>query len=278
MDKNQKKSVLAILATFAVVIIVLVLLIPVEQKNQKYNKFGRLAEAAETDERADYIIEHYDEYPEYITKLFYNNSDDEETLDFVYNYAFNKDNYTQMSFTEDELNAEGVPELYMFDKRWAYEKISDDGAIVKTDGCAYTCLTMAYIGLTGNGDIDPVILANYAKAAGLMGGISAGLKTSDIGTVCEALGLNAEYYNYDSDEGGTPIESADEISVLLGEGKVLITAMYGETFGSHAIIIKSCDGGSIGINDPASAENTAQVWNFENIKSEIMGIWVVSNK
>ena len=278
MDKQQKKSAIMILAIFAVIIIVMVLLIPVEKKNQRYEQFGRLAEVAETDERADYIIEHYEEYPEYITQMFYSNPNDEETLDFVYNYVFCKNNYANMSYTEGELNAEDVPILYMRDERWAYERIGDTDSIIGTDGCAYTCLTMAYISLTGNGDIDPVALANFSYYNKLAGKISPGLLIKKVGEVCDAMGLKGEYYNYDPDEGGTPIESADEIAELWGEDKVLFVGMSGETFGNHALIIREIDGDTIYFNDPASEKKTAQDWNFEDFKSEIIGIWVISDK
>ena len=278
MDKQQKKTIIAISVTFAVIIALLVCLIPVEKKNQRYEQFGRLAEVAEIDERADYIIEHYEEYPEYITQMFYNNPDDEETLDFVYNYIFCKDNYANMSYTEEELNSEDVPALYMYDKRWAYERIGDTSSIIETDGCAYTCLTMAYIGLTGNGDVDPVALANYSYYNELAGKISPGLLIKNVGEVCKAIGLNGEYYNYDPDEGGTPIESADEIAELWGEDKVLFVGVSGETFGNHALVIREIDGDTIYFNDPASEENTAKMWSFEDLKSEFIGVWVISDK
>ena len=275
MDKQQKKTAIAISAIFAVIIIIMVLLIPIEKKNQRYEKFGKLAEVAETDERAEYIIEHYEEYPEYITDFFYRNT---ENLDYVYNYVFNKDSYANMSYTEDELNAEGVPALYMYDKRWAYERIGDTNWTIKSNGCAYTCLTMAYIGLTGNGDIDPVILANYSYYNELAGKVTSGLIMKNIGKVCEAMGLNGEYHNYDPDEGGTPIESVDEIAELLGDDKVLLVGMSGETFGNHGLIIRDIDGDTIYLNDPANEENTAKMWSFEDLKSEFIGVWVISNK
>lgn len=271
---TQKKNIIAITSMFAIIVVILILLLPVEEKNQRYEQFGRLAEAAETDQRADYIIEHYEEYPKYITKLFY---DDPENLEFVYNYAFCKNNYKYMSYTDEELNSESVPALYMFDERWCYETIGSRDEIINYEGCAYVAMTMAYIYLTGKSDIDPVILGDYSDFNGLNGKISAGIMTENIGKLCEMIGLKGEYHNFDAEFGGTPVESIDEISSLMGDDKVLIVAMHGETFGGHALVIREINGNAIYFNDPASEEKTAQAWNFDEIKSELMAVWVVTN-
>ena len=271
MNKENKKSAIAVIATFAVITIVLVLLLPVEKKNKQYEEFGRLAELAETDERAEYIIENSEQYPEHILDLFYNDADN---LEFVYNYPFCKDNYANMSYTEEELS--GIPELYMRDPRWAYERIGNYGEIIKTDGCAYVCMTMAYIGLTGDGGVDPVILGQIAQSYSLTGKISAGLLLEKIGELCDLIGLSGTYYNFDTNREGKAIESIDEIAQHIGDESVVLAGMYGDTFGSHAIVIRECDGNNVYINDPADPEKTAQAWNFDDIKSEFKGIWVIT--
>ena len=249
----------------------MVLLIPVELKRERYKEFGRLAKAAETDERAEYIIENIDQYPKYITELFY---DDPDNLEFVYNYPFCKANYATMSYTDEELS--GVPALYMADPRWGYERIGKFTSIIKTDGCAYVCLTMAYIGLTGKSDVDPVILSGLAYDNGLTGSISAGMKLNKLGDLCSFIGLNGTYFNHNPDEGGKEMENIDELSQHIDNGAVVIAGMYGDTFGSHAIVIRGCEGNNVYINDPASPEKTAQTWNFDDIKSEFKGIWVIT--
>lgn len=268
---TQKKNAIVVIVTFLVITIIMVLLIPIEQKRERYKEFGRLAEVAETDERAEYIIENIEQYPEYITDLFYRNPDN---LEFVYNYPSCKDNYVNMTYTDEELS--GIPALYMSDPRWGYERIGASNAIIKTDGCAYTCVTMAYIGLTGYGDVDPVILGRLAYDNGLTGMLSSGLKIGEIGDLCSMIGLSGTYYNHNINEGGKEMESIDELSKHLNSESVVIAGMYGETFGSHAIVIRECDGNNVYINDPANPEKTAQAWNFDDIKSEFKGIWVIT--
>lgn len=268
---TQKKNAIVVISTFLVITIIMVLLIPVDLEQKRYKEYGKLAEAAETDERADYIIDNIEQYPEYITDLFYKNPDN---LEFVYNYPSCKDNYVNMTYTEEELS--GLPALYMFDTRWAYERIGKYEEIIKTNGCAYVCLTMAYIGLTGDDSIDPVILGRIASDNKLTGMISAGLNIDNIGTLCSMIGLNGTYYNYDVSKEGTQIESIDEIAQHISDDSVVLAGMYGETFGAHAIIIRECDGNNIYINDPADQEKTEKVWNFDEIKSEFRGLWVIT--
>lgn len=271
MNKENKKSAIAVIVTFAVIALVLVLLLPVEKKNKQYKEFGALAELAETDERAEYIIENSELYPENILNLYYNNNDN---LEFVYNYPSFKDSYAAMTYTNEELS--GIPALYMYDTRWAYERIGSYDEIIYTDGCAYVCLTMAYIGLTGDGSIDPVILGRIACDNELTGIISAGLKMENIGIICDMIGLKGTYYNFDTERDGKKIESIDEIAQHISDDSVVLAGMVGETFGPHAIIIRECDGNNIYINDPADQENTEKIWTFDEIKSEINGIWVIT--
>ncbi len=269
---TQKKNAIIVISTFIVITIIMVLLIPIDAKQKRYKEFGKLAEAAETDKRAEYIIDNIEQYPEYIVDIFYSEPD---SLEFIYNYPNCKDNYASMSYTEEELSG-GVPELYMDDPRWAYECIGNYDEIIKTHGCAYVCMTMAYIGLTGDSSVDPVFVGNIAYENMLTSKISAGLKLDNIGKLSELIGLNGTYYNFNTERGGTALESVDEIAQHISDDCVIIAGMVGETFGNHAVIISKCDGNDIQIIDPGNPGNTKKIWNFENLKPEFRGVWVIT--
>ena len=268
---TQKKNAIVVISTFVVITIIMVLLIPVELKHKRYEEFGKLAVAAETDDRAEYIIKNSELYPEHILKLYYS---DDKNFEFVYNYPFLKGSYATMSYTNEELS--GIPSLYMYDPRWGYEYIGNSTDIIKTTGCAYVSLTMAYIGLTGNGNIDPVILGRLAYDNSLTAKLDASLKMENVGTLCNMIGLNGTYYNFDTDREGKAIESIDEIAQHISDDSVVFAGMYGDVFGSHAIIIRECDGNNVYINDPAEQEKTEKTWTFDEIKSELKGIWVIT--
>ncbi|MDE5577484.1 MAG: hypothetical protein K2J11_08870, partial [Oscillospiraceae bacterium] len=164
-----KKTAVTVIAFFAVILAAMIALIPVQRKNEFKAKWGTLAELAETDERARFITENEELYPKEILDIYYNRSDQ---FEYVYNYPFHKNDYSTMKFTEEELNSQTVPTLYMSDYRWSYE----DNSIVKNNGCAAVSITMANLFLNHNSYIDPVFVMRYANEMdynGIWGGIDA---------------------------------------------------------------------------------------------------------
>lgn len=273
MGKNQinKKSVILITAALAAMIIVLLLLIPVERKRLFYEKWGSLAELAETDERAKFITENEELYPAFMLDFYYMDNDD---LDFVYNYPFHKDDYKSMTFTEEELNSETVPALYMYDNRWAYETLGE--YYIRKTGCMTISLTMANLYLNHNSDVDPRIVAASAENLGCLG-VFGGIINEKLNMILTDLGF--EYVEYECKEGMDKSESVgpDTIRGILDSGHVCLAAFSGETFGTHAIIIREItDDGKIMLNDPANAENTAKIWDLEQLEKEIIFLWDLS--
>lgn len=269
MEKKKTKIMILISAAAAVLVaVVLVLLAGVENKRAYYEKWGELATLAETDERARYIIDNEELYPKEILDLYYRDNDD---FEFVYNYPFHKDDHKTMSFTEEELNCEDVPALYMNDMRWGYERISGD--LIKNNGCAAVAMTMASLYINRDNSIDPKIVADKAVELDAIN-FFGGLDSLQIENVAKALGFQCNMYNYDPDLGGVGSADIATIREILENGHVLMAGMCGETFGGHAIIIRSCsEDGEIYINDPAKPENTAKAWQFEDINPELYYIW-----
>lgn len=270
MGKNKIniKAIIGVIAALLCVVVVLLLLVSVEKKREYYEKWGNLAVLAETDERAQYIIDNEELYPQEILDLYYRNNDD---FEFVYNYPFHKDDYKTMSFTEEELNCDTVPALYMNDLRWGYEKIRGD--LIRSEGCATVALTMASLYINKDNSIDPKIVADKAVELDAIG-FFGGLDSMQIEKVAKALGFQCNFYNYDPDLGGVGKADIDTIRSIIDSGHVLMAGMCGDTFGGHALIIRSCsEDGVIYINDPASPEKTEMAWRFEDINPELYYIW-----
>jgi len=266
----DKKTAVTVSIIFAIILAAMLLIVPIQRKNEFYAKWGKLAELAETDERAKFITENEDLYPEEILKYFYSHSDE---LDFVYNYAFHKDNYQSMSFSGEELNSSSVPALYMDDVRWAYE----DNFSVKTGGCAAVSLTMANLYLRNSSDVDPVKIMRYAKEmdyAGTFGGI----KDENISAICDTIGLKVEVTNLSENMNKISHADPEKIKSAIDSDHVIMAGMSGETFGVHAIIIRDYSENDFFINDPADPEKTAQTWLFEILDSEMVYIYDISKK
>ena len=264
---SDKKMVFGLIGLFAAVIIIMLLLIPVEKKNEYYKKWGDLAVRAETDERAKFVIDNAELYSDYWLNMMY--TDSESRFDFAYNYAFNKDNYKSMSFTDEELNCDEVPAIYMDDLRWSYEL---DG-IVRTKGCAAASITMANLYLNHNSDVDPVKVINYADEIGHYG--LGGIDQEGVSDILDNFGLTSDEYVFDKDNGEKVTES-ELRSAVDTEEAVVIAAVQGETFGNHSLIIRGYDENGFYINDPAGPERTAVQWDFEVFENELVRYWVVS--
>ena len=261
----NKKSVIMFSIFGAVRVLICLPLIYIENRRAYYNKWGELAVLAETDERAKFIIENEELYPQDILNIYFSESD---YLDFVYEYPFHKDDYANMSYTEKELNSDTVPALYMIDSRWAYE----DNCRVRVYGCAAVSISMASLYLTHDTCVDPVKIMRYADDMGYIG-IFGGITDEYTADLCKAFGLNVKITRYSENREKTTHANFDDIKSILDNGHVIMAGMAGDTFGVHAIIIKGYSGDKLYINDPASPEKTEKMWRFDDIEPELMYIY-----
>lgn len=263
----KKKEIIGLAVFFAAVAAVTALLIPVDAQNRLEKQYGELAVLARTDERAKYIIDNIEEYPDSILKVYYN---DEDSIDFVYNYPFHKNDYETMNYTDEELNSETVPALYMFDSRWGYETIG--GQYIKSEGCAVVSLTMAHLAVFHTAEANPVTVSRLAEENGCIAALG-GVRSRDTARLAELMGFAVTEHNYE--EGGELSE--EELRAALDTpGKVVLAAMDGETFGGHALIIRGYGEDGYYINDPAGMENTEKVWQYDVFKNEMIAYYELS--
>lgn len=265
------KTEAGLIALFVAVTAVMLFIVPYDNKMRLKEEFGVLAKAAETDERAEYIIENIEQYPKELLNIYYSRST-EDNLDFVYNYPFNPYDWRSVAYTQEELNGEGVPALYMRDPRWAYAPCS--GEFIKTQGCASVALTMAYLRLRHDGSVTPPIVANFADnndCNGMMGGIL----TKKLPVVFDYFGFDYVEHIFD-EEGCAPLTEQELREAASRPDTVVYAALSGETFGGHAVIIRGCDETGFYINDPANPENTEKVWDFEVFENELTRFYELS--
>lgn len=269
MDKNKKRTAIIISIVFVVGIVILLLLVPIEEKRKLYEEWGELAVIAETDERAEFIIENKELYPEDILNF----KNYEVYLDFIYNYPFHKDDYDTMTFTDSELNCEGIPALYMTDFRWCYEKMN--GSYIRKTGCMALSITMANIFLNRNSNVDPKKVALIYEGSNDVD-YWGGLDNDDTKYILDEIGLKYNLLDYTDGEKKVTDVELETIAEIIDNKHVCIACMKGETFGSHALIIREVtDDGMILVNDPASPEKTQKSWSFDEVNPEIYFIWDV---
>ena len=46
----------------------------------------------------------------------------------------------------------------------------------------------------------------------------------------------------------------------------------------HFIVLTGYKDGKISVNDPNSHKNSEKLWSYEDIKDQIMNLWVIRNK
>lgn len=271
--KEKCKAIIPIIICVAVFIIML-LLIPLEKRNQLRDKYGKLAVNAETDERSAYILENVEQIPNDVLKLYY--KDYEKWCDFVYDYPVHKNDYDTMTFTDEEINSETVPQLFMYDRRWAYEKL-EDGFIAQF-GCLPTCLTMAYLYLTHSPDVDPYIISKIAEDIDAVG--INGIRDDRVKELAGIIGLEVTEYKYYTEMKDTKDITTDveDLKGIIDRGNVAIGGMKGEVFGVHAVVFGGYTDEGFIINDPANKEYSEKIWQYEEFEPELFFLYEVSLK
>ncbi len=283
MSKNvvDKKTIISICLTYGIILAVLLVIefvpgLKYHEKTHREIVLDKYAALDDPDGYGDMIFENQEFYSDEILDVFdfsdyyYRlESIRQETLHFIYDYPMHKDDYKTMQFTDEEINSTEVPALYMFDRRWGYEKMG--GISIKSSGCAVAALEMAYLYLTHDTSLDPVKIGKIAEENKYLA-VLGGLEQNNITSLANDIGLNAVEYNYWNDDVKEDLEKNLK-AALDKEDTVVLAGMTGDTFGGHAIIIRGYDENGYYINDPNSTENTEKTWDFDVFRNELIGFW-----
>ncbi len=199
--------------------------------------------------------------PEGVRNLYLNNP---EARDFVLSYDELKGTRSEVDLSE-HLNADELPLFMQWDKRWGYMEYSGD--CVALTGCGPVCLSMVAFYLTGDENMSPDKIVDFAIRNGYFqrgcgslwtliseGGKKLGLKVDELplveGVIIERL------------EQGIPI------ICVMGPGDFTTTG--------HFIVMTKYEKGKIWVNDPNSYENSEKGWEYSRIKSQIKNLWACS--
>lgn len=197
-------------------------------------------------------------YPQELIDLLEKN---EETYDFVINYPKNKDK----DFTIDlsaEAEQDGIPLFMQWDERWGYKKYGSN--MIALTGCGPTCLSMVYIGLTGDDSMNPKKMAKFSEKNGYY--TENGTSWSFMTDGAESLGLTVEELPLDE----------SRIKQHLLEGEPIICSMGAGDFTTqgHFIVLRDVDkNGNILVNDPNSKKNSEQAWEYSRLERQIKNLW-----
>ena len=186
-----------------------------------------------------------------------------ETYDYVMGYSERAKYKGKSIDLSEELEEGEVPLLLQWDKRWGYDNYGDK--LIGVAGCGPTCMSMAYIYLTDDTEMNPREMAEFADRNGY--NAEAGTKWDFFTEGAALLGLK-----------GSGLElSEEEMKAALDCGKVIICSMSPGDFTKtgHFILICGYDRKGFQVNDPNSRINSEKRWDYETLRNQIKGQWSI---
>ncbi|SFI93993.1 Peptidase_C39 like family protein [Terrisporobacter glycolicus] len=206
------------------------------------------------------ILKNAKSYPRELLELA---SKKQEALKFVAEYTDYKGySETEVSIKEDYKQGE-IPLFIQWDKRWGYEKYGSE--FMAINGCGPASIAMVAVGLTGNTNINPKVVADYSKNKGyLVGGV---------GTSWELMTKGAQNFGIVGIE--IPL-SEQSILQTLRQGRPIIASMGpGEfTTAGHYIVLTGVDSNNkIIVNDSDSKLRSQKTWDVNVFLNEAKNLW-----
>ena len=202
---------------------------------------------------------HFWDYPRSLIELLERNP---ETEEFVLQYPFREEGGVDLSAYE---NGDAVPLFLQWDPNWGYEKYGRD--FLAVTGCGPTCLAMAGYHLTGDENMTPDKIAQFAQKNGYY---EAGYGSSWtlISEGAEKLGLKATELPLVKKKMVNALEAGNPVILAVGPGDF--------TTAGHYIVLTGVEDGKFRVNDPNSRENSERLWSYEELEGQIRNIWAIS--
>ena len=184
-----------------------------------------------------------------------------EARDFVLDYPVREDMEIDLSSYERA----SVPLFLQWDPMWGYEKYGS--SYLAVTGCGPTCLAMAGFYLTGDEDMNPLTLAEFAEAEGYYAK-GYGSSWTLISEGAEKLGLQAKELPLVKKKMVDAVEAGNPVILAMGKGDFTTTG--------HYIVLTGWDGEAFRVNDPNSRERSGKLWTYEQLENQIRNIWEIS--
>lgn len=200
-------------------------------------------------------------YPDWLQEMVKNNP---ETKTFARDYK-NRENYIGKPIDlSGECKKGQVPTLFQWDRRWGYDAYGEEN--IGLAGCGPTCLSMAYIYLTGDTTKNPRVMAEFAEENG--------------------------YYTEEGTSWSLWTEGADKLGLIGGEisldesimksrldaGQVIVCSMAPGDFTTtgHFILIRGYGKDGFYVNDPNHKSNSEKTWSFKELQKQIKCLWALA--
>lgn len=158
-----------------------------------------------------------------------------------------------------------VPFLYQIDPQWSDEPYA--GGNIHENGCGPTCLSMAYISLTGKTDLDPAAMARFSEQNGFtVDGMTAWALMTDGAAM---LGLRSSELSASADAVRAELEAERPVICSVRPGDFTTT-------GHFIVLAGLTDDGQVMVRDPNSAKNGDHPWDLDRILGQCANLWSFS--
>lgn len=201
-----------------------------------------------------------EEYPEELLEMLEKNP---ETYDFVTGYP-ERESYQgkEINLTEEVKEGE-VPLFLQWDRRWGYDSYGEE--MIATAGCGPTCMSMAYVYLTGDTGMNPREMSEFANNNGYY--TQAGTSWSFFTDGASQLGLSGAEIGLDEARMKSALDSGNVIICSMRPGDFTTTG--------HFILIRGYDKEGFLVNDPNSKANSAKHWDYDTLYPQIKCLWSI---
>jgi cell division protein FtsB len=234
--------------------------VPEEVKNSNDPAIQNLLKKVNNNPNVSMILSDINSYPRELLELA---SEKDETIDFVANYPNYDASTNKVILTQKDYKKGQIPLFIQWDERWGYEKYGSD--FIAINGCGPTSLAMVAVGLTGNKDINPKVVAEFSDDNGYL--------VEGVGSSWTLMTEGAGHFGLKSKE--LPL-TEDAIISTLKKGQPIIASMGPGTFtsGGHYLVLTGVDSNKkIIINDSDSKIRSSQTWDIDVFMKETENLW-----
>lgn len=219
----------------------------------------RSAQAREVKDYAESRGISIGEWPWEIIALYENNP---ETREFVLNYPDREEIKVDIT----GYSTQTVPLFLQWDPMWGYEKYGT--SCIAVTGCGPTCLAMAGYYLTGDINMTPDQIAQFAQRNGYYQK-GYGSSWTLISEGAGKLGLTATELPLVKKKMTDALEAGNPVILALGAGDF--------TSSGHYIVLTGYEDGAFTVNDPNSRVRSERTWTYEELEGQIRNIWAISS-
>lgn len=200
-------------------------------------------------------------YPYALVQLYLRNPDARE---FCREYPRLRNHASTADMSAYE-NRDGVPLFLQWDPQWGY--FDYGGNLMGLAGCGPTTLAMAAYYYTGNPDMNPLSLAQFAMDNGYRYP-GSGTAWSFMYDGARQLGLHSRVLPLGKEVMIQALEKGELIICIMGPGNF--------TTGGHFILLTGYENGAFTVNDCNSIARSGRTWTYEELCGEIWNLWAIS--